>query len=220
MSKKIRREASVYDAVAGRVGVNGFLPTTPYASKHRDTLSSSTVPVAPEEVLFRRRAAPVRHEGKDFYFAHENLPPNSPLPSSELLKAIHQYASDFYSRATEDHGQCDFRSLDETALIAVGVLLEEAMKEALGEDGDLVFTEPAYLDRGMRENKWTRVHVKGSVPKDPAASFEEGEERSSEGEDEEDSSSIEQEEHSDKRESDSDGTDVKRPQSNKRPRMD
>ncbi|EPE10636.1 membrane protein [Ophiostoma piceae UAMH 11346] len=37
----------------------------------------------------------------------------------------------------------DERSMDETALIAFGILLEEAGRQALGENGDLVFTEPA-----------------------------------------------------------------------------
>jgi hypothetical protein len=32
--------------------------------------------------------------------------------------------------------------MDETALLAFGILLEEAGREALGKAGDLVFTEP------------------------------------------------------------------------------
>lgn len=32
--------------------------------------------------------------------------------------------------------------MDETALLACGILLEEAAKELLGENGDMVFTEP------------------------------------------------------------------------------
>lgn len=35
----------------------------------------------------------------------------------------------------------DERSMDETALIAFGILLEEASRQALGARGDLVFTE-------------------------------------------------------------------------------
>jgi hypothetical protein len=37
----------------------------------------------------------------------------------------------------------DERSMDETALLAFGILLEEASREALGARGDLVFTEPS-----------------------------------------------------------------------------
>jgi hypothetical protein len=77
----------------------------------------------------------------DFYFAHENLPPDQCLPSSDILKAIHTYASDFYVNATTNQGQNDWRSMDETALIALGILLEEAARESLGETGDMIFIE-------------------------------------------------------------------------------
>lgn len=63
------------------------------------------------------------------------------LPESDLLKNLHSYTSDFYSRVTKDGGKVDWRSLDETALIALGILLEEASLEILGGTGDLVFTE-------------------------------------------------------------------------------
>lgn len=39
--------------------------------------------------------------------------------------------------------------MDETALLAMGILIEEAAKESLGETGDLTFTESEdynYLD--------------------------------------------------------------------------
>lgn len=35
----------------------------------------------------------------------------------------------------------DERSMDETALLSLGILLEEAARESLGRKGDLVFTE-------------------------------------------------------------------------------
>lgn len=38
--------------------------------------------------------------------------------------------------------------MDETALLAFGILLEEAGREALGRRGDLVFTEGAGEDAG------------------------------------------------------------------------
>lgn len=65
----------------------------------------------------------------------------SELPDSDLLKALHSYTSDFYSRATRHSGAGNWRSMDETALIAFGILMEEATRDALGETGDLVFTE-------------------------------------------------------------------------------
>lgn len=67
-----------------------------------------------------------------------------------MLKAVHGYASDFYGRATENKGIVDFESLDETALLSVGMLLEEMVEEALGETGDLAFVEGEGQD-GERE---------------------------------------------------------------------
>ena len=63
------------------------------------------------------------------------------LPDSDLLKAIHAYASDFYSRATANGGLLDFESLDETALLGLGILLEEMAEHVLGDTGDLAFVE-------------------------------------------------------------------------------
>ena len=63
------------------------------------------------------------------------------LPDSDLLKAIHAYASDFYGRATANGGLLDFESLDETALLGLGILLEEMAEHVLGDTGDLAFVE-------------------------------------------------------------------------------
>lgn len=110
-------------------------------SKHRDTLSSSSVAVPPEEVLFRRKGAPVRYEQDDIYWADRDLKEGQTLPESDLLKAIHTYASDFYGRSTGNKGVTDFESLDETALLALGILLEEMAGHVLGDTGDLAFVE-------------------------------------------------------------------------------
>ncbi|KAI9833381.1 MAG: large subunit of alpha-aminoadipate reductase [Phylliscum demangeonii] len=83
----------------------------------------------------------------DQYFAHERVP--LPLPPSDLLQAIHAYAADFYAavagggtgRGRRSGEGGDWRSLDETALLALGVLLEEEAGAVLGETGDLVFVE-------------------------------------------------------------------------------
>ncbi|OAX83185.1 hypothetical protein ACJ72_02459 [Emergomyces africanus] len=134
-----RRQATVYDAVAGRVSTSGFRPQT--LPHQNPPPSVSSVPVTPEEVLFRRVNAPVRYEETDFYFAHERLTSDQRLPDSDMLKALHTYASDFYANATLDQGHADYQSMDETALIALGILLEEAANESLGETGDMVFVE-------------------------------------------------------------------------------
>ena len=75
------------------------------------------------------------------YWADRNLTDNQKLPESDLLKAIHAYASDFYGRAVKGRGKVDFESLDETALLAVGILMEEMARDALGDTGDLAFVE-------------------------------------------------------------------------------
>jgi hypothetical protein len=99
-------------------------------------------PVQPEEVLGRIKDFPTRfEEAGDFYFANEDLPESQNLPESDLLKAIHAYTSNQYTCTTSNKGLSDWRSLDETALIAMGILLEEAAQEALGETGDLMFVE-------------------------------------------------------------------------------
>ncbi|GAP85791.1 putative membrane protein [Rosellinia necatrix] len=156
-----RRQASVYDAVAGRVTttrpIGSHKPqrrSRPRVTHHgRNAPDSRRNPtLAPEEVLFRRAGAPVRYAEKDIYQAHEDLPDGGRgvLPDSDLLKTIHAYASRFYAdrrplapgtTTTTTAAGLSERSMDETALLAFGVLLEEAGREALGRKGDLVFTE-------------------------------------------------------------------------------
>ncbi|RYP15667.1 hypothetical protein DL765_005561 [Monosporascus sp. GIB2] len=174
--KRRKREANLYDAVAGRVTStlpldddisDSDAPSTRHrrparGDQHRDPT------LAPEEVLFRRIGAPVRFAEKDIYHAHEALPHSGRdvLPDSDMVKAVHSYASHFYaalaaqrrrsdsgprgsqgreSRRAE-RGVVDEQSMDETALLAFGILLEEAGREILGKRGDLVFTEGVEVD--------------------------------------------------------------------------
>ena len=104
------------------------------------------IPYGPDEVLFRRKDAPQRFEEHDIYASHiHQLPSRDCLPDSDLLKAVHSYASHLYSSRPENEegvlSGIDERSMDETALLAFGILLEEAGKETLGRRGHLVFTE-------------------------------------------------------------------------------
>ncbi|KAI4138702.1 MAG: hypothetical protein LQ341_004538 [Variospora aurantia] len=143
-SNTFRRQVTLYDAAAGRISTTGFIPSSPQPSSRRDTTSTSYVPLPPEEILFRRRNAPERYEEDDIYFAHENLDPHKQLlPDSDLLKAVHAYASDFYGAVSgkREEGMVSFGSMDETALMAVGVLLEEAVGRLVEGTGDLVFVE-------------------------------------------------------------------------------
>lgn len=149
-----RRLASVYDAVAGRIGANGFL-----SGEERQT--GHVKPLTPDEVLFRRLDTP-EEIFLDYYSANEKLgTQQGPLPDSELLKDVHEYVTDFYE--TMFGFDFNFRSLDESALLAIGVLLEETTKEALGENGDMVFAEPQSRHQGLPESKLTRYQVIGKV---------------------------------------------------------
>lgn len=140
-NRQKRERVSLYDAVAGRAGYEGFL-TDPAPSKHRDTISSTSKAVPPEEVIFRRKGAPVRYEEDDIYSADRYLKPHQRLPDSDLLKVLHAYAADYYGTiAGKD--DVDFRSLDETALLALGILIEEAAKHGLGESGYLALAQPS-----------------------------------------------------------------------------
>jgi hypothetical protein len=149
----------------GRVGLNGFINGHGGGSSTSgDDLASATVkkPLAPQEVLLRRVGAPTRAP-LGYYAADGALPPGLRLPDSDLLKAIHAYASDLYSAATDDQGRCDFRSMNETALLALGVLLEEAAVQVLGETGDMVLVEPEGLKGVMLDERMTQHQVRGRV---------------------------------------------------------
>ncbi|KAK7754856.1 hypothetical protein SLS62_003170 [Diatrype stigma] len=198
--KRRKREANVYDAVAGRVtstlplddiddeddeSGNDLSDSDATATRQRRRRQPAHMDrrrdpiLAPEEVLFRRIGAPVRFAEKDIYHAHEALPNEGRdvLPDSDMVKAVHSYASHYYAalaaatttttqtttgeredggastprggkggvrgkgRARKVEGSVDEQSMDETALLAFGILLEEAGREILGKRGDLVFTE-------------------------------------------------------------------------------
>lgn len=104
-----------------------------------------------DEVLFSRMNAPLRYAEKDIYWANDGLPGggHDVLPDSDMLTAVHVYTSHFYEALAQRHDKngrgnirpVNQRSMDETALLAVGILLEEAARESLGKNGDLVFTE-------------------------------------------------------------------------------
>lgn len=154
-SQSRKRTASVYDAVAGRVGLNGFLT-------NNQQRSIGVTALRPEDVLLRRVNAPsnISHE---FYAADQHLDPTQKLPEADLLQDVHTYASRFYRVATPNAGCFDCKSLDETALLALGILLEEASKECLGETGDLVFTEAESTDRARISDARAEKQIIGRV---------------------------------------------------------
>ncbi|KAF2209372.1 hypothetical protein CERZMDRAFT_14299, partial [Cercospora zeae-maydis SCOH1-5] len=124
-----RLRVNLYDAVAGRVGYEGLI------------LDRAGHPLPPDQVLFQRAGAPVRCAETDPYFAHHLLALDQRLPESDMLKAVHAYAADFYASGALGDCRFDLKSLDETALIALGILLEEAAAQSLEQTGDLAFVE-------------------------------------------------------------------------------
>ncbi|PTU24192.1 hypothetical protein P175DRAFT_0520141 [Aspergillus ochraceoroseus IBT 24754] len=152
--RKRRRKGTIYDAVAGRMNSHGFIPSKPYASKYRDTASSSSRPVPPDEALYRRKGMPDLYEETD----RMRLAPDIPLPDSALLEAIHAYTADFYEQTTKSHGRGYSYSMTGTALLGMGVLLEELAKESLGETGDLVLVEGEPVGR-KRANSLSGTQV-------------------------------------------------------------
>ncbi|KAL6708660.1 hypothetical protein ACN47E_002356 [Coniothyrium glycines] len=135
LSKASKRKANVYDAVAGDVTQAGFVG-------HFGDPKASKQPLRPDEILFKRANAPVRYEEKDYYYAHESLSATQSLPDGSLLESIHAYISSLYSRLGEaQHPSTPWKSMDESALIALGILMEETAGQVLGSTGDLALTE-------------------------------------------------------------------------------
>lgn len=139
----------------GKISSNGFIPKQRVYASTRDTASSSTTAVPPENVLFKRKDAPVRYVENDIYFADQRQSIIG-LPDSDLLKAIHSYTSDFYGRAVPD-GRKNWKSLDETALLALGILMEEASRETLGSTGDLAITEGQEVKEKLENSRKSPV---------------------------------------------------------------
>ena len=129
------------NCLLGRVNTRGFSTESSATFQHDHIPAKSTRPLPPEEVLFKRKGAPQRYHENDFYWANQSLTRNQSLPDSDLIKAIHVYTSNFYNRATVNEGQTDLRSMDETALLALSILIEESSKHVLGENGHLVYVE-------------------------------------------------------------------------------
>ena len=136
----------------GRVSTQGFLPSRPYIPSTRDTPSSSSLPIPPDEVLFRSINAPTRYEEDDIYRLERYLKPDLTLPESDLLKALHAYVADFYGRNLGPEAEISYRSMDGSALLALGILMEELCRKALGETGDLAFIEGEELDDDRQTN--------------------------------------------------------------------
>jgi hypothetical protein len=121
------------------VGRNGWLTSTPVYSKNRDTASSSTIPISAEEAFFRRKNARVRSEDEPEYGVDET---GTDLPSSDLSNALHRYVSAFMAHPNIKRKHLQYRSMDMTALLAMSILIDEAVKDGVGSgEGYLAFLE-------------------------------------------------------------------------------
>jgi hypothetical protein len=100
----------------------------------------------------------MRYQEDDYYPAHTKLPADQKLPSGDLADALQTYVSTLWAK-TEQPGlmQRAWRGMDETALLALSILMEETARGVLGETGDLAFTEAAEEDEKdvqARQDKW------------------------------------------------------------------
>ena len=96
--------------------------------------------VSPEEVLFRSIKAPTSSQNDALYDWTASLQENE-LPDSDLLKALHAYSSDFYEHTFGEDAEVSYQSMDESAILALGILLEEACNATLSNGGDLALVE-------------------------------------------------------------------------------
>ncbi|EUC28246.1 hypothetical protein COCCADRAFT_41204 [Bipolaris zeicola 26-R-13] len=161
--KPRKRRANVYDAVAGNVTQAGLIGhvTGPKAAKKC---------LRPDEVLFKRKNAPIRYEEDDYYPAHNRLS-DQQLPRGELLTSIHAYITHMYAQVDARGRSIRWRHLDETVLLALGILVEETARSVIGKTGDLAFTEASQGDgcgksKSKSKSRSTSSTVKEHAPVD------------------------------------------------------
>ncbi|KAK6354431.1 hypothetical protein TWF730_008835 [Orbilia blumenaviensis] len=132
-------QTSVYTASSSLLTIS----SRPLSQQH-------SKPASADEILFHNPPDPnfILPETVKTILEDEEL--LKQLPDSDLLKAVHLYVAEFYGLKKGVDGNGDGkggwgtvmgRAMDESALLAVGVILEEYCREMLGRDGDLVLAE-------------------------------------------------------------------------------
>jgi hypothetical protein len=129
-SSTFAKNPSLYDLVAGKVRLRTHWSSTDGVE--------ITKPFSPAEYYFVRKRVKTGNPDEDDRLYWRPEVDKHKLPPSDLLWGIHQRASEFYT----ENGKGQFKFMDETALLAMGVLLEETMRGSLGETGHLAFLEP------------------------------------------------------------------------------
>jgi hypothetical protein len=149
-----QRHTTVYDAVARRISSEGFVAPLSSQQNRNVDYTVENRPLNPFEALMKTqrgargeqlpdsdpRKTKSTEELEEMYEWTRHLPDELELPEGELLEAIHAYTSDFYG-AQGDGLDVMAGNMDGTALLALGILLEEVSREQLGENGDLALLE-------------------------------------------------------------------------------
>lgn len=132
------RHTSLYDALEDRIKkhhATGFLSSD---SDVNDDRPRSRFSALPNHALAQRLNVPV-----DAIPVPDTDSVNGEtLPRSDLLNAIHGYTSNlFHQRATDGQHNGLMRSMDESALLTLGMLVEELASEVIGTSGHLMLAE-------------------------------------------------------------------------------
>ncbi|KAF2665987.1 hypothetical protein BT63DRAFT_427771 [Microthyrium microscopicum] len=159
------RHTNIYDMIADRVTRYGYLPTNVNSFSDTANPLNTEALFYPDELLWRMKNQKSNDTGTEqeyqeaedsFYRDYDayttELLQHVAIPDGDLLEALHTYASDFYDTKTDMHGI--YFQLDGSALIALGVLVEEMARQDLGDEGDLALTEARGEDNNMFPTWW------------------------------------------------------------------
>ncbi|KAI9729054.1 MAG: hypothetical protein M1828_000139 [Chrysothrix sp. TS-e1954] len=157
-----RRETVEAQRVRRGEGRDGSRSRSRSGSRSRSRSRPHAPPPPPEDYEYGDSGARARLSKLERAKNHDSL------PSSDLLKALHRYTSLFQhallqtaggvggggggvggvggrgggGQQQQDGEENSYGTLDETALLALGILIQEASREVVGEEGWRVFVEP------------------------------------------------------------------------------
>ncbi|KAK6459007.1 uncharacterized protein RJT20DRAFT_124137 [Scheffersomyces xylosifermentans] len=116
------------------------------APDYEDVVISKGSIVPPDEILEIIKPGHIKIPVKP----REEFPESRQLPSSELLKVLHYYASRKFTKSKES-GKRMTRSMDESALLALGVLVESWIDDIVDKDTAKMFIENYDTGKGDQE---------------------------------------------------------------------
>lgn len=114
------KRRNVFDAVVGRLRTQKFFDST-----YTGSTGAETPAVSPDEHLLG-----IANIAEVPFVEHQDL------PDSNIIHAYLWYAATYLQRYYEPSV---WHMYDETALIAIAILIEETIKDGLGNDGHLVW---------------------------------------------------------------------------------